>query len=225
MIIIITIIISSSRLVVKPAPRDFIESYIGGSDYWANGIRKEYRSTNPDHIEFCNTFKTLLQELMVYVKEYHATGVTWNNKSGIDVDSYNPDATTITTPTPPAIKASTTTPSTTTTAPPPPVVAKADLFAALNREDKVTAGLKKVTKDMQTWRSEYKADDSTTTTAPKLISKSSSSTNEVVLKYPPKCEFQSASSKWQIEYQTSACGVVSIEIQDKKESVYILGKH
>lgn len=75
-------------LMIKPAPRDFIESYIGGSDYWANNIRKEYRTTNPDQIAFCNTFKTLLLELMVYVKEHHTTGVTWNPK-GMDVSAYS----------------------------------------------------------------------------------------------------------------------------------------
>jgi adenylyl cyclase-associated protein len=52
-------------LVVKPAPRDFIESYIGGSDYWANNIRREHRTTNPDQVAFCDNFKKLLQELMV----------------------------------------------------------------------------------------------------------------------------------------------------------------
>jgi len=214
---------------VKPAPRDFIESYIGGSDYWANNIRKEYKATNPDHIEFCNRFKTLLQELMIYVKEYHTTGVTWNNKNGIDVNDYNPNNNDnpVTTTTASASTTATVAPviKATTTAAAAPVAAKVDLFAALNREDKVTAGLKKVTKDMQTWRAEYKADDTTipSSTQSKLIPKSSSNNNEVVMKYPPKCEFQNSTNKWQVEYQTSSCGIVSIEIKDKKETVYILG--
>ena len=41
---------SLNWLCVKPAPRDFIESYIGGSDYWANSIRKEFRSINQDQM-------------------------------------------------------------------------------------------------------------------------------------------------------------------------------
>lgn len=219
---------------MKPAPRDFIESYIGGSDYWANNIRKEYKVTNPDHIEFCNRFKTLLQELMVYVKEYHTTGVTWNNKNGIDVNDYNPNNVATTTTGAGAVATTTTIApvikATTTAAAVAPVAAKVDLFAALNREDKVTVGLKKVTKDMQTWRAEYKADDNTTTslsssssTQSKVIPKPSNKNNEVVMKYPPKCEFENSTNKWQVEYQTSSCGIVSIEIKDKKETVYILG--
>lgn len=76
-------------VMVNPAPVDFIESYVGGSDYWANNIRKEYRTTNPDQIAFCNTFKTLLVELMSYVKEYHKTGLAWNPK-GVEVSAYTP---------------------------------------------------------------------------------------------------------------------------------------
>ncbi len=74
-------------MCVKPAPRDFIESYIGGSDYWANNIRKEYKATNPDHIAFCNTFKKMIQDLMVYVKEFHTTGVAWNPR-GVDISEF-----------------------------------------------------------------------------------------------------------------------------------------
>ncbi len=79
-------------MLVKPAPRDFIESFVGGSDYWANGIRKEYRTTNPDHIAFCDTFKALLLGLMDYVKSHHATGLSWNAKGG-DVNDYKEGAT------------------------------------------------------------------------------------------------------------------------------------
>lgn len=69
-------------LCIKPAPRDFIESTVGGSDYWANGIRKEHRTTNPDQVAFCDTFKALLLGLMDYVKEHHTTGVSWNPRGG-----------------------------------------------------------------------------------------------------------------------------------------------
>jgi hypothetical protein len=70
-----------------------LNTFIGASDYHANNIRKEHKN-NPtpnndsDHIEFCASFKKLIQELMVYVKEYHLTGVTWDSK-GINVSDYN----------------------------------------------------------------------------------------------------------------------------------------
>jgi hypothetical protein len=50
--------------------------------------RKEHRTTSPDQIAFCDTFKALLQQLMPYVKEHHTTGVSWNNARGVTVAEY-----------------------------------------------------------------------------------------------------------------------------------------
>ena len=206
-----------NRLVVKPAPRDFIESFIGGSDYWANGIRKEYRTSNPDQVAFCNTFKALLQQLMDYVKAFHLTGVTWNPK-GVPVSEYQSSGggAAPTAPSAAAKPAAAATTSSSSSGAP----AKADLFAALNKEGAVTSGLKKVTKDMQTWRSEFKGGDAPVKAAPKAAPKPAA---PVQLKGPPKLEYQAASSKWLVEYQSEASGVVNIEIADKKETVYVLG--
>lgn len=77
-------VVGNYRVCVKPAPRDFIESYVGGSDYWSNNIRKEFRLTSPQQIAFCDGFKNLLLELMAYVKAHHTTGVAWNStKKGL----------------------------------------------------------------------------------------------------------------------------------------------
>jgi adenylyl cyclase-associated protein len=134
-------------LVIKPAPRDFIESYIGGSDYWANGIRKEFRTTNPDQVAFCDTFKKILTGLMDYVKEYHTTGVSWNPKGG-DITEYSAD----TAAAAPAAAAKAVAPAAAAAAAAAPAPAapaadvKAGLFAALAKGGSVTAGLKTVTK-------------------------------------------------------------------------------
>ena len=195
-------------MLVKPAPRDFIESFVGGSDYWANNIRKEYRTTNPDQIAFCDTFKNLLLELMAYVKAHHTTGLSWNSKGG-DPTQYKPGqaaagpaATAVTAAAPPATPA---TAAASTAAAPP----KVDLFASLNKEGGVTSGLKQVTKDMQTWRAEYKGGDAPApAVAPKVAPKPAA--NQV--KGPPKLEFQEGTNKWVIENQTDAAGRIDIEI-------------
>ena len=72
---------------VKPNPREFVESFIGGSDYWANNIRKEFRTTNPDQIAFCDTFKALLVNLMAFVKANYAPGLNWTPR-GVTVQEY-----------------------------------------------------------------------------------------------------------------------------------------
>lgn len=192
-------------LCVKPAPRDFIESYVGGSDYWANNIRKEYRTTNPDQIAFCDTFKALIVELMAYVKEHHTTGVSWNPK-GIDVSAYNGAAPAA------ASAAAKPAPAAATTKP----AGGADLFSALNKEGAITSGLKKVSKDQQTWRSEFKADAAPVVKNAPVAPKPTVN----VVKGPARLEFEKGPKKWAVENQTSE---VTVTIGDLKENVYVYG--
>lgn len=207
-------------LCVKPAPRDFIENYVGGSDYWANGIRREFRTTNPDQVAFCDTFKALLLALMEYVKEYHTTGVSWNPR-GIPVGEYRVDGSSQVAPAP--VAAAVVAPATAPTPAPAtkPAAPSANMFAELNKGGSVTSGLKTVTKDMQTWRAEYKGGDAP---APAPVAPKKSTTNSASqVRGPAKLEFQNAGSKWLVENQTEANGVVEVTIGDLKETVYIFG--
>ncbi|CAM9348930.1 unnamed protein product [Ectocarpus fasciculatus] len=194
-------------LCVKPAPRDFIESYVGGSDYWANNIRKEYRATNPDQIAFCDTFKALIVELMAYVKDHHTTGVSWNAK-GVDVSAYDGGSAA------PAPAAAAAKPVAATKSAAP----GADLFSALNKEGAITSGLKKVTKDQQTWRAEFKGDAAAAPVVKKAPVAPRPAANQV--KGPAKLEFEKGPKKWCVENQTSE---VTVTIGDIKENVYVYG--
>lgn len=74
---------------------------------------------------------------------------------------------------------------------------------------------------MQTWRAEYKGGDAPAPVAAKAPAPNTrAAANQV--KGPPKLEFQQGASKWLVENQTDAQGVVEININDKKETVYIL---
>lgn len=195
-------------LAVKPCPCDIISSYIEGQDYWSNAIRKDFKGID-DQIAFCNTFKALLNNLNAYVKEFHTTGTSWNAR-GIDVAEYT-GSSTVTSPAPVAVApAPVAAPKPTTAAP------TINLFAALNKGGEITSGLKTVTKDMQTWRNEYKDKDAPAV-AP-IATKKVVTPAAPVTKGPPKKEKQNA--KWTIEYQTEA---VTVEIEEMKETVYIFG--
>jgi adenylyl cyclase-associated protein len=204
---------------VKPAPRDFIETFIGGSDYWANGIRKEYRTTNPDQIAFCDTFKNVIVELAKYVKEFHTTGLAWN-KNGGDISSFNADAAAAPKTEQPAAAAAAAKPA---AAPAKSAAAPtANLFAELNKEGAITSGLKKVTKDMQTWRAEYKGGDAPAPAATKAPAAKPVPARDQV-KGPPKLEFQEGGAKWVVENQSATPEPIAIEIKEKRETVYIFG--
>ena len=205
---------SLNWVIVKPAPCEFIVSYSDGAEYWANNIRKEYRTTNPDQMEFCSTFKTLMLELVKYVKEFHKTGVTWNPR-GIDVSAYSGSKIAAALPSPAPMAPVTSTAST-------PKPAGPDLFAALNKGGNITSGLKTVTKEQQTWRAEYKGDAAPATPAAKVAARNAPVAANSV-KGPPKLEFQNAGSKWLVENQTDKNGVVVVKITEMKETVYIYG--
>lgn len=204
-------------LVVKPAPRDFIESYIGGSDYWANNIRKEYKTTNPDQIAFCNTFKQMILDLMAYVKEYHTTGVAWNAR-GVNVTEYSASGAAAAAPVAAkkeekkeAPKASSTSSATAPN--------KAGLFASLSKGGEITSGLKTVTKDQQTWRKEFNDKDA----KPVVVKKAPVPRAAEKPKGTAKNQFNPANNKWEVEYQAAEAGVITVTIADKKETVYVLG--
>ncbi|RLN27385.1 hypothetical protein BBJ28_00025290 [Nothophytophthora sp. Chile5] len=191
-------------LCVEPAPKPFIESYVGGSDFWGNKIRVQFKTSNPDQIAFVTAFKGLLTELMAYVKAHHTTGVTWNPKGG-DVAAYTPGA----------------------AAAPKPAAASGGgmtgIFAGIKAIDQSggkTAGLKKVTKDMQTWRSEYKADGSAAPAAAASAPAAKKPAAPVKATKPPVCEQRNGN--WQIEYQV---GPEPLTVSDvnMKQQVYIFG--
>lgn len=123
---------------MEPAPRDFVENFIGASDFWANKIRVQYKKTNPPQIAFCDTLKKILLELMVYVKEYHTTGVTYNPK-GVEIDEYSGSVAPATAPAPAPAPAPI--PQTKTTE---SGGGKAALFGDLSKGLDITKGLKKV---------------------------------------------------------------------------------
>lgn len=212
-------------LVVTPAPRDYVESLVGASDYYANNVRKAYKATNPDHIAFCDTLKQLLIGLMDYIKEFHTTGVSWNPR-GVEIGEYSAggSASTASAPVPAAAaSAPAAAPRAQAAAPvaaSAPAASNANLFAELNKGGGITAGLKTVTKDMQTWRAEYKAEGPTPSAPSAAPKKAPASAAAAGPKGPPKLEFQAGGNKWAVENQTDA---VEVTIGDLKESVYVFG--
>ena len=105
------------------------------------------------------------------------------------------------------------------------------IFAELKKKktgegDSAATGLKKVTRDQQTWRKEFKkAGDapSQPAAAPKPVAAAPKSGAKKPLG-PPKCEYQIRGCKWNVENQTKdTCegGVCKVTVTDPKQQVYI----
>lgn len=154
----------------------------------------------------------------MYVKEYHTTGVTWNPR-GVDVSEYSADAKPAAAAPAASVSAATTQAPATTSSEATPA-ARGNLFAELSKEGEVTKGLKTVTKDMQTWRKEYKGGEAP---APVAAKKAPAPRTAEEVKGTPRVEYQAGGAKWLVEYQSAVNGPVNIEIPDKKQTVYIFG--
>lgn len=220
-----------------PSPTLFVKGCIGSSDFWANKIRKTYKGKTDNvaklNIEFCDSLKTLISDLAAYTKEYHTSGLAWNFANGIELSKYDKSTSDNTTTT-------TVSASTTTSKQPSKAAGIADIKAELAKKrssqgDSAATGLKKVTKDQQTWRKEYKNSQSSSTSKSSIISNISSKINLSKSKQSnankatpsPVFEYRERGSKWVIEYQTKETvasnenGVMSVDIQNPKQHVYI----
>eukprot|EP00615_Pteridomonas_danica_P004366 CAMPEP_0114354250 /NCGR_PEP_ID=MMETSP0101-20121206/19305_1 /TAXON_ID=38822 ORGANISM="Pteridomonas danica, Strain PT" /NCGR_SAMPLE_ID=MMETSP0101 /ASSEMBLY_ACC=CAM_ASM_000211 /LENGTH=469 /DNA_ID=CAMNT_0001495557 /DNA_START=48 /DNA_END=1457 /DNA_ORIENTATION=+ len=199
-------------LMVEPKPRDVIEAQVGAQDYHANKIRIQYKRNTDKFDEnqhaFCDSFKKLLNDLIPYTKAHHLTGVAWNFK-GKDMASFTPPAAPAA-PAAPATKAASASPAA-------PAGGIGDLKSEL-KMDNAAVGLKKVTKDMQTWRADYKGGD-----APKPKPKVAPRPVVIKTKGTHMVEFKRQGMRWCVEAQTRDDGVVEVNVTDVKHSVAIYG--
>ena len=198
---------------------------VGASDFWANKIRKEYRGNESAegkaHLQFCDALKELVNDLAGYLKEYHLSGLAWN-PHGTDFTEAkvgqvggggtNKKAEPVT-----------------ATSSAAPSGGGGGIFDELKKKqagDSAATGLKKVTRDQQTWRKEYKKVDNVeipkqSTNAAATTTSKPAVKNDKPLG-PPKCEYQDRGCKWNVENQTKDnCdgGVCKVEVTDPKQQV------
>jgi len=158
-----------------------------------------------------------MKELAVYIKKHHTTGLTWNAKGG-DAPASAPSSAPASggppkaPPPPPAAP-----PPSTSSAPEKASANPANLFADINKGTAISAGLKKVTKDMKT---SNRADKSS------LVPAAASEAKEKATEKKPAAgqkkgvpKFELNGNKWLVEWQDGA----TIEIKDveMKQTVFI----
>jgi len=220
-----------------PSPSAFVKNTIGASDYWANKIRKDYKNKGSDdknaanHIKFCDGLKKLIADLVTYTKTHHMSGLSFNF-NGIPLKEYleNKDAS--------PSEAPKETSKTVEQKPKPVATAAAgggmaSLAAELASKrsstgESAATGLKKVTKDQQTWRKEYKKEPSASTSSTtKSVGTSVVKPAQTTKKAPaPVFEFRDRGGKWVLEHQNKSTtedsnGLITVKVKDPKHHVYV----
>ena len=225
-----------SWVLVEKTPVPFVKETLGAAEYYSNKIRREFKNKEggESQVTFCDQLKALILGLADYIKAYHLTGLTFNPNGG-EFDATLVDVAKDASPSV-ATRAPVSAPAPVASSPAPAVGGINMIMAELKSKqtssgDSAATGLRKVTKDMQTWREEYKATDGTkpvASSASKVTPKAPSKQSTAPVNKPPVCKFVDIGSKWIIEYQTkdqntstTNNGVIKIDISDPKNQVYI----
>ncbi|KAF7796738.1 hypothetical protein EIP86_007921 [Pleurotus ostreatoroseus] len=138
-------------VAVPLKPGEYITGIKESMEYYGNRVIKDFKDKDKKHVEWIRAFYEIFDEMKIYVKKYHTTGLAWN-PSGISTEQYKPagaPAAAGGAPPPP--------PPPPPGPPPPPASAPAPaaggvaaVFAELNRGEEVTKGLRKVDKSEMT---------------------------------------------------------------------------
>lgn len=218
-----------SWICVSPTPMPYVKDMSDAAMFYTNRVLKEYRETSPEHVAWTKLLLGMLRELIAYIKQHHTTGLTWNAqgspaKLGAGKPKVGPKPRAAGGPPPPP-------PGPGAPPPPPsleglpkaaaqePEVDRSELFAKLNSGAGVTAGLKKVTSDMQT----HKNPTLRTTSQVNSTAKPYSAPKPKA--FQPKAEkvydpvFELDGKKWMIEHQKKNKG---LQVDgNMKQTVYI----
>jgi len=232
-----------SWLTLDGPSAEFVKSAADGSEYWSNRVLKDNRGKKGRlaHIAFCANLGNLVKELSIYVKKSHTTGLAWKMGGAPPLSKENVEAAVAT------ARGKGTKDAAAPTAPAPaPAAAAATssspkkkgmvnsglnaLKSALeakrtNTGESAASGLKKVTRDQQSWRKEYKQDGGSApvpTSLPRPTAKAAVASSKPAP--PSKCEYHAPSQKWLVEHQVSSTNnpmVLTVDVTDQKQQVYM----
>ncbi|MCJ1359613.1 MAG: hypothetical protein MMC33_009615 [Icmadophila ericetorum] len=71
-------------ITIEPKPADYVGETLSGAQYYGNRILKEHRNKNQTHVDWVEAYYKIFQSLQLYIKQHYPSGVTWNNRDGID---------------------------------------------------------------------------------------------------------------------------------------------
>ncbi|KDP46247.1 hypothetical protein JCGZ_10087 [Jatropha curcas] len=187
------------------------------AEFYNNKILVEYKSKDPNHVEWAKAMKELyLPGLRDYVKSHYPLGPTWGVAAKAPTSGpskASPPGAPAAPPPPPAslFSSESSQPSSSK-----PREGMAAVFQEINSSKSVTSGLRKVTADMKT---KNRADRTGVVGASEKAARVSSPSFSKA--GPPKLELQMG-RKWAVENQVGKKNLV-IDNCDAKQSVYVFG--
>eukprot|EP01116_Phalansterium_solitarium_P013917 TRINITY_DN3137_c0_g1_i1.p1 TRINITY_DN3137_c0_g1~~TRINITY_DN3137_c0_g1_i1.p1 ORF type:complete len:481 (-),score=149.54 TRINITY_DN3137_c0_g1_i1:2091-3533(-) len=207
-------------VAVAPTPGPFVTEAKGSSEFWSNRILKDFKGKEQDHVDWVNAYNGFLKDLVPFIKKHHTTGVAWNPRGG-DASAANVSAPAAAPaaggapappPPPPADFFKEATPAPANKAP-----ATGALFAELAKGEAVTAGLRKVTKDMKT---KNRPDEERSSVVPAVEKKPVAAAAPAGAKKLGPAKLALEGNRWVVENQVGQKSLV-VEASEAKQTVYI----
>jgi len=181
-----------SWVTVAPAPVPYVKEMAAAGDFYGNKVLTEFKGKDENMVNFVKSFKELINDLSAYVKDFHTTGLSWNSKGG-KATEFNSSSAAAPKPAAEYAAAPVEAPKPATAAPSKP--AGGNMFAELSKGGDITAGLKKVTRDMT--NKDKKIDSLVSADAVAKVDKDAEKM-AAALKDPV---FELQGNKWMVEYQ------------------------
>lgn len=213
-------------VLVKKTPAPYVKEMSESAMFYINRILKEFKEGDQRNVEWARLWKQVLEDMHTFVRQTHTTGLVWNSAPGCSLPEMCNQVST-------ALHHPTSGGPTLPPPPPPPPSLFADttpctidangkagrdaLFAEINKGQAITAGLKKVTADMQTHKNPAlrgQVSNLRGNKEPKSKPVAGAPSSR-----PPLIELKDG-KQWNVEYVVGNSNVV-INITDKKQTVYV----
>ena len=179
-------------VTISPTPGPYVKEMNDASQFYTNKVLVGYKEKDKTHIEWAKAWLSFLTGLQAFIKQHHTTGLVWNPRGG-DVSGAQTNGASAGGPGLPP--------------PPPPPVGFFDdskknddrsaLFAAINKGEDITKGLKKISADQQTHKNPSLRISSVV--PDKASSGTTATPQKVPTRGPPKMALEG--KKWMIENQ------------------------
>uniref|UniRef100_A0A8C2K5M6 Adenylyl cyclase-associated protein n=1 Tax=Cyprinus carpio TaxID=7962 RepID=A0A8C2K5M6_CYPCA len=203
----------------KPGP--YVKEMNDAAMFYTNRVLKDYKDTDPRHVEWVRSYLSIWTELQTYIKEHHTTGLIWNKTGPVATPSMFRAPSVGPCPPPP---------------PPPPgpppmfmddspkpddtSAQHSALFAQLNQGEAITKGLKHVSDEQKTHKNPNlrSQEGRTHQGSPAKSQNPSSSACAPAKKHSPVLELEG--KKWRVEHQEKSHDLV-IEETELRQVVYV----
>lgn len=206
-------------VAVSQKPGPYVKEMNDAAMFYTNRVLKDYKDTDPCHVEWVRSYLGIWTELQNYIKQHHTTGLVWSKIGPVAPASLFVAQPAGPCPPPPP-------------PPPPPQIftdeePKSDnsaaqrsaLFAQLNQGEAITKGLKHVSDQQKTHKNPtLRSQGEAHKTSPSKGKAPSSSTPSPAKKHSPLLELEG--KKWRVEYQEQTHDLV-IEETELKQVVYV----